>query len=127
MAEERTSRRACEIVALKVFHTKGSAAQRRFAEEAEKNLAENREALASRNAGSLECNAHKLKSAARTIGAERLADVCVEIEQAARNEDFLILTELLEQKSMLITLLGQQISKEVNQKIQREEAPALED
>ncbi len=100
---------------------------RRFAEEAEKNLAENRAALKGQNADVLECNAHKLKSAARTIGAERLATVCVEIEQAARAQDFLILTELLEQKAMLITLLGQQISKEVNQKVQTNNVPALED
>jgi len=100
---------------------------RRFAEEAEKNLADNRAALKDQNADALECNAHKLKSAARTIGAERLATVCVEIEQAARVGDFLILPELVEQKAMLITLLGQQISKEVNQKVQASNVPALED
>jgi two-component system sensor histidine kinase/response regulator len=42
---------------------------RRFAEEAEKNLADNRAALKDQNADALECNAHKLKSAARTFGA----------------------------------------------------------
>ncbi len=86
---------------------------RRFASEAERNLADNRAALTAEDADTLKCNAHKLKSAARTIGAERLAAVCVEIEQAAEAGDFLLLTELLEQKAMLITLLGQQISEEV--------------
>lgn len=97
----------------------------RFAEEAEKNLAENREALNAENADVLECNAHKLKSAARTIGAERLASVCVEIEQAARIEDFLMLTELLEQKAMLINLIGQQIRTEVARKTHPNNVPVL--
>lgn len=86
---------------------------RRFAAEAAKNLAENRSALENYSASTLKCNAHKLKSAARTIGAERLAEVCVEIESAATSGDFLILAELLEQKAMLIGLLSKEIHDEV--------------
>ena len=86
---------------------------RRFADEAAKNLTECRHAFDADDATALECNAHKLKSAARTLGAERLADVCVEIERAARDNDLLIIGELLEQKARLIELLDTQIKAEL--------------
>ncbi len=94
---------------------------RRFAVEAGKNISESRAALLTKDTDTLRCNAHKLKSAARTIGADRLADVCVEIEAAAGENNFLILAELIEQKAMLITLLGQRIDAELGQIL-----PALE-
>ncbi|NND55569.1 MAG: PAS domain S-box protein [Gammaproteobacteria bacterium] len=87
---------------------------RRFASEADKNLLECLTALSEQDTAVLECNAHKLKSAARTIGATALADTCVAIEQAARDDDDEKLALLIEEQAGLIKLLNQEIDKEIN-------------
>ncbi len=86
---------------------------RRFADEAKRNLDDCRDALAIEDAAALECNAHKLKSAARTIGAEQLADACVAIESATREDDFREMTALIERKAALISALDAQIHAEL--------------
>lgn len=93
---------------------------RRFAEEATRNLLDSADAAAARDADRLKCNAHKMKSAARTLGAESVADACVQIEKACANPDWPRLNQLLEQESLLIARLGRQIRIE----LERHGAPA---
>jgi len=83
----------------------------RFAKEANNNLEECRTALLKRDSGLLKCNAHKLKSAARTIGAEELAAICVQIERASGQRQWSMLEWLIEKKGELVATLAVQIDE----------------
>lgn len=85
-------------------------------------------ALAQEAWETLRCTAHKLKSAVRTVGAERLADVCVAIEAASVAADTAELEKLLKQLSELLAQLRREIDNEVNRRGQSAEpaaSPAL--
>jgi PAS domain S-box-containing protein len=58
-----------------------------FLATAEETIAAMREAFAAGEHGQVGALAHKLKSSARTIGANALADCCFALEQAGRNDD----------------------------------------
>ncbi|MEE4186767.1 MAG: ATP-binding protein [Gammaproteobacteria bacterium] len=71
------------------------------------------QALAQRDADSLCCAAHRLKSAARTVGAEALAELCVTIEAAGTIPDWPALQSLLAQLQGLLRQLCDEIRREV--------------
>jgi HPt (histidine-containing phosphotransfer) domain-containing protein len=49
-----------------------------------------------RNADKVNFNSHKLKSSARTVGANELASICLELEVAGKNSDWDSINELYE-------------------------------
>jgi CheY-like chemotaxis protein/HPt (histidine-containing phosphotransfer) domain-containing protein len=61
---------------------------RKFARQAEAIVGEFEAACGARDAEQVRFQAHKLKSSARTVGANELADVCYTLEQAGRDSDW---------------------------------------
>ena len=59
-----------------------------FVGPAQANIGEIVEAWQARSAGGVEAGAHKLKSSARIVGANCLADTCLALETAAKAEDW---------------------------------------
>ena len=51
------------------------------------HLEELREAMAAGDRKSLELRAHSLKGSAGTLGAQRLAELCAELEHSAKDDD----------------------------------------
>ena len=60
----------------------------KFIPHAQAILADLDEACAARDAKQVSFFAHKLKSSARTIGANDMADMCEALESAGRNDDW---------------------------------------
>ena len=56
-----------------------------------KIIAEMNHAFAEHSAAGIKNAAHKLKSSARTIGANSLADVCVVLEEAGKKDDWSVI------------------------------------
>jgi PAS domain S-box-containing protein len=61
---------------------------RKFALQAEQIVEEFEAAYAKRDAAGIAFHTHKLKSSARTVGADTLADICVTLEAAGRAENW---------------------------------------
>ncbi len=59
-----------------------------FLEPSEEIVTEIMLSYGNRDAGSIGSGAHKLKSSARAIGANELADICAELESAGKNADW---------------------------------------
>ena len=59
-----------------------------FAQPSRKIIADMNDAIAEHSATGMRNAAHKLKSSARTIGATSLADLCVLLEDAAKDNDW---------------------------------------
>jgi CheY-like chemotaxis protein/HPt (histidine-containing phosphotransfer) domain-containing protein len=64
-----------------------------FVEPAANNVAEILEAWEANNAAGVAAGAHKLKSSARTIGANSMADLCTELETAGNSGDSATIVE----------------------------------
>jgi PAS domain S-box-containing protein len=60
----------------------------KFSNQAEKVIYDFEAAYRQRDADSVSFHTHKLKSSARTVGAEELADACLEMELAGRKADW---------------------------------------
>jgi len=58
-----------------------------------KIIAEMNHAFAERSAAGIKNAAHKLKSSARTIGANSLADICVVLEDAGKKNDWSVIAK----------------------------------
>ncbi len=71
-----------------------SAILQEFVKSADAYVDELEGALSSRQSDGLKSLAHKLKSSARTIGAEPLASICEVIERSAPNKDWSLLEGL---------------------------------
>jgi HPt (histidine-containing phosphotransfer) domain-containing protein len=67
---------------------------RNFAEQQEAQFRPLRHALSANDLSGIAHAAHRLKGAARTIGAMALSDVCERIESAAKSTDRVQLREL---------------------------------
>lgn len=61
---------------------------RQFVPKAEEDIAEFEAALEQRSAEQVSFFAHRLKSPARTVGANSLADLCLALEIAGRDTDW---------------------------------------
>jgi HPt (histidine-containing phosphotransfer) domain-containing protein len=61
---------------------------KKFVIQTEESLALFESAFETRDAEQIGFNAHKLKSSARTVGANDLADLCFELELAGKNTDW---------------------------------------
>lgn len=61
---------------------------RKFVTQSEVIVAEFEAACGQREAGQVSFHTHKLKSSARTVGADALADLCFSLEAAGRQEDW---------------------------------------
>jgi HPt (histidine-containing phosphotransfer) domain-containing protein len=61
---------------------------RKFQPHAETIMTQIRQAYAARDAEQIAFFAHKLKSSARTVGANTLADLCETLESAARDSNW---------------------------------------
>ena len=62
-----------------------------FVLTAREAVAELQAAYAKRGGHEIGAVAHKLKSSARTVGADALADLCLELEQAGKTEDWTVI------------------------------------
>ena len=83
----------------------------RFIESAQLGLAEMEVALAAENAATLGALGHRVKSAARSVGAMGYADLCQALEQAGKNGDLKHAREIVLQLSPLLL----QIEAEIKQ------------
>lgn len=61
---------------------------KQFVPQAEKDIGEMEQALDQDDAGQVSFFAHKLKSPSRSVGANRLADLALELESAAKATDW---------------------------------------
>ncbi len=61
---------------------------RKFIAQTEDIIAEFDTAYGQRDAAQVTFHAHKLKSSARTVGADSLADLCLALELAGRDADW---------------------------------------
>ena len=61
---------------------------RKFAVQTDEIMASTLSAHEQKNADEVRFFAHKLKSSACTVGANRLSDICCELEAAGRNADW---------------------------------------
>lgn len=61
---------------------------RKFIHQAERIIAESDKACGQRDIAQVSFLAHKLKSSARAVGADALADLCLSLEVAGRKEDW---------------------------------------
>lgn len=68
-----------------------------FTEPSESIAADIVAALEARNAEEIKGAAHKLKSSARSIGADLLADICAELEAAGKNSAWSVIETLMPQ------------------------------
>ena len=62
-----------------------------FVSPSQRIIREIQEGFRERCAGDIKFAAHKLKSSARSIGADRLADLCLELETAGSAEDWVVI------------------------------------
>jgi HPt (histidine-containing phosphotransfer) domain-containing protein len=74
-----------------------------FEEAAAPRVTAMREALARRDHGALERQAHSLRGSAVIVGARRVARVCAEIETASRAGDLVSIVGLLDQVQIELT------------------------
>lgn len=61
---------------------------KKFVTQTDEILSEFETAYGQHNAAQISFHAHKLKSSARTVGANQLADLCVALERAGRTENW---------------------------------------